>query len=64
MQVQYSGVEDLSVYLWSVAGTRTKLLQRNCGSLANIDTTFDDNAANRFSDACPAAGGGGSYRGN
>ena len=47
-QVQYSGVGDLNVYLWSPAGTRTKLLERNCGSLQNIDTTFDDSAATRF----------------
>jgi uncharacterized protein (TIGR03437 family) len=62
-QVQYNGVGDLNVYLWSAAGTRTKLLERNCGGLQNIDTTFDDSAPVRFSNACPPPGGG-SYQGN
>ena len=62
-QVQYSGVGDLNVYLWSPAGTRTKLLERNCGSLQNIDTTFDDSAATRFSNSCPQPGSG-SFQGN
>ena len=62
-QVQYSGVGDLNVYLWSAAGTRTKLLERNCGGLQNIDTTFDDSAPTRFSSACPATAGG-SFQGN
>jgi len=63
VQVQYSGVGDLNVYLWSANGTRTKLLERNCGGLQNIDTTFDDSAATKFSTSCPPAGGG-SYQGN
>jgi uncharacterized protein (TIGR03437 family) len=63
VQVQYSGVGDLNVYLWSAAGTRTKLLERNCGSLVNIDTTFDDSAATRFSNSCPQPGSG-TYQGN
>jgi len=33
VQVQYSGVGDLNVYMWSPSGTRTKLLERNCGGL-------------------------------
>ena len=45
LQVQYSGVGDLNVFMWSPAGTRTKLLERNCGGLVNIDTTFDDSAS-------------------
>src|SRR4051794_37684437 len=40
VHVQYSGVGDLNVFMWSPAGTRTKLLERNCGGLVNIDTTF------------------------
>ena len=63
VQVQFSGVGDLNVFMWSPNGTRTKLLERNCGSLVNIDTTFDDGAASKFADACPAAGAG-SFRGN
>ena len=62
--VQYSGVGDLNVFMWSPAGTRTKLLERNCGSLQNINTTFDDAAATTFSSSCPAATSTGTYRGN
>jgi uncharacterized protein (TIGR03437 family) len=63
VQVQYSGVGDLNVYLWSAAGTRTKLLERNCGALQNIDTTFDDSAPSKFSDFCPVEAGRGPYSG-
>jgi subtilisin-like proprotein convertase family protein len=61
--VQYSGVGDLNVFLWSPAGTRSKLLERNCGSLQNIDTTFDDSAPSMFRDVCPQPGQG-PFRGN
>jgi uncharacterized protein (TIGR03437 family) len=64
VQVQFSGVGDLNVYLWSAAGTRTRLLERNCGGLMNIDTTFDDSATNTFSQFCPAEAGRGPFRGN
>jgi uncharacterized protein (TIGR03437 family) len=64
VQVQFSGVGDLNVYMWSPGGTRTKLLERNCGSLVNIDTTFDDSAADKYSDFCPAEAGRGPFRGN
>jgi len=50
--------------MYSPDGTRTKLLERNCGSLSNVDTTFDDSAASKFSDTCPAASATGSFRGN
>jgi len=63
VQVQYAGVGDLNVFLFSANGTRTKLLERNCGGLVNIDTTFDDSAATRFQDTCPQPGAG-TYRGN
>src|SRR5262245_33062625 len=33
VSVSFSGVGDLNVYLFSPQGTRTKLLERNCGSL-------------------------------
>jgi uncharacterized protein (TIGR03437 family) len=62
--VQYSGVGDLNVYMFSPYGTRTKLLERNCGSLVNIDTTFDDNAPSKFNDYCPTTAGQGPFRGN
>ena len=61
--VQYSGVGDLNVYMWSPSGTRTKLLERNCGALQNINVTFDDGAPSMFRDACPSTTGG-IYRGN
>jgi uncharacterized protein (TIGR03437 family) len=64
VQVQYSGVGDLNVYLYSPFGTRVRLLERNCGSLVNIDTTFDDAAAQRYSDFCPSEAGRGPFRGN
>jgi subtilisin-like proprotein convertase family protein len=64
VQVQFSGVGDLNVYLWSPEGTRSKLLERNCGGLQNIDTTFDDSAPSRYSEFCPVEAGRGPFRGN
>jgi len=64
VQVQYNGVGDLNVYMWSPSGTRIKLLERNCGSLQNIDTIFDDAGPSRYSDFCPAEAARGPYRGN
>ena len=63
VQVQHSGVGDLNVFMWSAAGTRIRLLERNCGSLQNIDTTFDD-AGSRYSEVCPVEAGRGPFRGN
>ena len=63
VQVQYSGIGDINLYVWSAAGTRSKLLERNCGGLANIDTTFDDSAPAMFNNACPAPGSR-PFRGN
>lgn len=64
VQVQYSGVGDLNLYLYSPAMTRTKLLERNCGSLVNIDTTFDDAASTKYASFCPAEAGRGPYSAN
>jgi uncharacterized protein (TIGR03437 family) len=64
VNVQYSGVGDLNLYMWSAAGTRIRLLERNCGSLQNVDTTFDDAATQRYSEFCPAEAGRGPFRGN
>ncbi len=64
VQVQYNGVGDLNVYLYSPQGTRTRLLQRNCGSLQNIDTTFSDDAGTRYASYCPQEAGRGPFRGN
>lgn len=62
--VQHNGVGDLNVFLWSAAGTRTKLLERNCGGLVNINTTFDDSAPSLYKDTCPVEPGRGPFRGN
>src|SRR5512142_2339754 len=59
VQVQYSGVGDLNLFLWSPSGTRTKLLERNCGGLQNIDTSFDDSASAMYHDVCPTEPGRG-----
>ncbi len=64
MQVQFGNVADLNVYLLSANGTRTKLLERNCSGLVNIDSSFDDSATSRYSDFCPAEAGRGPFRGN
>jgi uncharacterized protein (TIGR03437 family) len=64
IDVDYPRPEDMNIYMYSPILTRTKLLERNCGSqgaLTNI--TFDDSAPSRYSDACPSAPGG-TYRGN
>ena len=63
LNLQYSGVGDLNVFLFSAAGTRSKLLERNCSGLVNVNATFDDSASSKFSDACPNQAGG-TYRGN
>ena len=64
VQVQFSGVGDLNVYLYSPLGTRTKLLERNCGGLVNIDSSFTDNAYSKYSDYCPSTAGQGPFQGN
>ena len=62
-QAQYTGIGDLNLYLYSPIGTRTKLLERNCGNLQNVNATFDDSAAAKFSDACPSREHAGSLPG-
>ena len=64
VQVQFSGVGDLNVYMFSAAGTRIRLSERNCSGLQNIDTTFDDAGPSRFADTCPTEAGRGPFRGN
>jgi uncharacterized protein (TIGR03437 family) len=63
IDIDYPNPGDMNIFMYSPILTRTKLLERNCGgqgTLTNI--TFDDTAANRYSDVCPVTGG--SYRGN
>ncbi len=64
VQVNYPEVGDLNVYMYSPIGTRTKLLERNCGSLVNIDSSFDDAASTMYKDFCPSEAGRGPYKGN
>ena len=64
VQVQFNNVNDLNVFLFSPRGTRTKLLERNCSGLVNIDTSFDDSAQSRYSEFCPVEAGRGPFRGN
>ncbi len=64
VQIAYPEVGDLNLFLYSPDGTRTKLLEHNCGSLTNVDATFDDAAPARFSETCPVGGSGASYRAN
>jgi len=62
VQISYPEVGDLNLFLYSPDGTRTKLLERNCGDLDNVDTTFDDAAESAYSDFCPAEAGRGPFR--
>jgi uncharacterized protein (TIGR03437 family) len=53
----------MNIYMYSPILTRTKLLERNCGSTGTlVNITFDDAASSRYSDSCPASAG--TYRGN
>jgi uncharacterized protein (TIGR03437 family) len=64
ISVSYPTTGDLNVYLFGPDGTRTILLEKNCGSQATlVNQTFSDGAPNMFSSFCPAQPGG-TYRGN
>src|SRR5512137_2818358 len=62
VQVNYPAIGDLNVYMFSPKGTRAKLLERNCGSLLNIDSSFDDAATSKYADFCPPEPGRGPSR--
>ena len=65
VNVAYVPVGDINLFLYSPDGTRTKLVERNCGSQGTlVNISFADDAASKYADACPAQGGGGSYQGN
>lgn len=64
VQLSYPNVGDLNVYMYSPLRTRAKLLERNCGSLRDVDTTFDDSAPSMYAEFCPAEAGRGPFRGN
>jgi uncharacterized protein (TIGR03437 family) len=64
VDIDYPRPGDINLYLYSPEGTRTKLLERNCGNDGSLRRiTFDDAAPNRYSDACPGTPGG-SFRAN
>jgi uncharacterized protein (TIGR03437 family) len=64
VNVAYNPVGDINLFAYAPDGTRTKLVERNCGSQATlVNITFDDSAGSKYSDACPAQSGG-SFRGN
>jgi uncharacterized protein (TIGR03437 family) len=65
VDVAYTPVGDINLYAYSPDGTRTRLVERNCGSQGTLrNTTFDDSAQSRYSDFCPAEPGRGPFRGN
>lgn len=64
INIEYPRPGDLNIFLFSPAGTRTKLLERNCGNNGTLrDISFEDIASNRYADACPTVTGG-TWRGN
>jgi uncharacterized protein (TIGR03437 family) len=64
VNVAYSPVGDLNLYLFAPDGTRTKLLERNCGDTGTlINISFDDAATSKYSDFCPAEAGRGPFQG-
>lgn len=62
--VEYPNIGDLEIALFSARGTRTLLLDNDCGALANVNTTFDDAAPTEYDDFCPAEPGRGPFRGD
>ena len=61
LQIQYPNSGDLQIYLYSPAGTRTILLENDCG-VQNVDTTFDDAAASTWKSFCPVEAGRGPFQ--
>jgi uncharacterized protein (TIGR03437 family) len=63
VEIDYPSSGDLNVYMYSPILTRTKLLERNCGSQGSVENvTFDDAAPTSYSSACPTSPG--TYRPN
>jgi uncharacterized protein (TIGR03437 family) len=63
VNVAYQPVGDINLFAYAPDGTRTKLVERNCGDqglLANI--TFADSASSKYADVCPTQPG--SFQGN
>jgi uncharacterized protein (TIGR03437 family) len=54
VDIDYPRPGDLDVFFFSPIGTRTKLIEGNCGGTGTLlNTTFDDSAQSRYSDFCP-----------
>jgi uncharacterized protein (TIGR03437 family) len=63
VEIDYPNPGDLNIFMYSPILTRTKLLERTCGSSASVtNVTFDDAAPTKYSDVCPSSPG--TYRGN
>jgi uncharacterized protein (TIGR03437 family) len=64
VEIEYPRPGDINLFMYSAIATRTKLVERNCGSQGTlVNITFDDAAPSRYSETCPVVQGG-SYRGN
>jgi uncharacterized protein (TIGR03437 family) len=58
IEIDYPSAGDLNVYMYSPILTRTKLLERNCGSQGSVENvTFDDAAPTSYSNTCPSSPG-------
>jgi len=54
VDIDYPRPGDLDLFFFSPIGTRTKLIEGNCGDTGTLlNTTFDDSAQSRYSDFCP-----------
>jgi uncharacterized protein (TIGR03437 family) len=63
VNVAYHPVGDINLYAYAPDGTRTKLVERNCGDQGTlVNITFADSASSRYADVCPAQSG--SFQGN
>ena len=60
--VNYAPVGDINLYAFAPDGTRTKLLERNCGNQGTlVNMTFDDASQSKYADFCPAEPGRGPF---
>jgi uncharacterized protein (TIGR03437 family) len=64
ISVNYPYTGDLNVFLYGPDGTRTILVERNCGGQSTlVNMTFSDSAQSMYSNFCPAQPGG-TFSGN
>lgn len=65
VNIDYPTVGDLNVFVFGPDGTRTILVERNCGSQSTlVNITFSDAGGSMYSQFCPAQSSPPSYRGN